>query len=134
MARVHGRKGRLYVGLASSTAAAEPVTFLRSWGIDFSTDKSDVTSMGDSNKTYVAGLPDASGQFAGFYDTETAQLYTASQDGAARRFYLYPDTTDTAEYFFGTALFDFSVSAAVDGPVSVSGNWAAASLVTKQAT
>jgi hypothetical protein len=130
MARVHGRRGRLYAGIASDTAAAEPVTFLTNWSIDFTVDKVDVTTLGDTNKTYVSGLPDAAGSFGGFYDTATAQLYTASQDGLARRFYLYPDISD-GDYFFGTALFDFSASGGVTEGVAVSGTWAAASAIAK---
>lgn len=130
MARVHGRRGRLYVGLANSSATAEPVTFLSAWTIDFTVDKVDVTAFGDANKTYVSGLPDASGTTSGFYDTETPQLYTASQDGLARKFYLYPDTSD-GDYFFGTALFDFSVSGDVGDAVKISSSWSAASLVSK---
>lgn len=129
MARKHGRNGRLYTGIGSA-GTAEPIAFLRDWSIDFSVDNVDVTSFGDSNKVYVAGLPDSSGTFSGFYDSETAQLYTAATDGIARKFYLYPDTGDTV-YWFGTALFDFSVSSAVDGAVTVGGNWNAASIVTK---
>lgn len=129
MSRIHGRKGQLYVGLASDTAVATPVTFLSSWSIDFATDKVDVTAFGDTNKVYVSGLPDASGSFGGFYDDATAQLYTASQDGLARRFYLYPTNADTGDYWYGTALFDFSSSGAVSDAVTVSGNWAAASPV-----
>lgn len=132
MARVHGRRGRLYAGIASATAAAEPIAFLNNWSIEFTTDKVDVTSFGDTNKVYVSGLPDASGSYSGFYDTETAQLYTASQDGAARRFYLYPDTSD-GDYFYGTALFDFGLSASVTDSVTASGSWSAASAVTKVA-
>ena len=130
MARVHGRRGRLYVGLASDSASAEPVAYLNSWSIDFAVDRVEVTSFGDTNKVYVSGLPDASGSFGGFYDTATAQLYTAASDGLARKFYLYPDTND-GDYFWGTALFDFSVSADVNGAVTVSGSWGAASAVTK---
>lgn len=130
MARIHGRRGRLYVGLSSDTAAAEPVSFLNNWDISSSTDRVDVTAFGDTNKVYVAGLPDATGSFSGFYDTETDQLYTASQDGLARKFYLYPDTSD-GDYWSGTAFFDFSSSGAVDGAVSVSGTWSAATAVSK---
>ena len=61
MSRVHGRRGRLYVGIASDTASAAPVTYISKWSSNFSTDNVDVTAIGDSNKTYVAGLPDASG-------------------------------------------------------------------------
>lgn len=132
MARVHGRRGRLYVSIASDTAAAEPVTFISKWSINFSTDNVDVTAIGDSNKTYVAGLPDASGSFSGWYDDATAQTYTAGSDGLARRFYLYPTTpANTGPYFFGTGLFDFSAEADVGSAVSVSGDWQAASLVQK---
>lgn len=130
MARIHGKRGRLYVGLASDSATAEPVAFLNSWSIDSSTDRVDVTSFGDTNKTYVSGLPDASGNFGGFYDTSTSQLYEASQDGLARKFYLYPDTSD-GDYFWGTALFDFSVSGSATDAVTVSGSWAAASAISK---
>lgn len=131
MARIHGRRGRVYVGLASDTATAEPVAFLNRWSLNSSSDRVDVTSFGDTTKVYVAGLPDAQGTFAGFYDTASAQLYTASSDGLARKTYLYPDTTATGTYWFGTAFFDFSVEDGVDGAVTISGNFSAASSFAK---
>ena len=131
MSRIHGRKGRLYVGLASDTAVAEPVAYLSSWSISFETDKTDVTAFGDANKTYVAGLPDSTGEFGGFYDTATVQLYTAARDGLARKFYLYPDNTNTGQYFWGTAFYDFSVEADVGDAVKVSGSWNAATDIIK---
>jgi hypothetical protein len=130
MARVHGQRGRLYAGIASSTAAAEPIAYLSMWSLDSATDKSDVTAFGDTNKVYVSGLPDAQGAYSGWYDTASAQLYTAAQDGAARRFYLYPDISD-GDYFFGTALFDFSVNTGVAEGVAISGSFSAASAVAK---
>jgi hypothetical protein len=130
MARIHGRNGRLYANLTSG-GTAEPVTFLNNWSINFNVDNVEVTAFGDTNKTYVAGLPDASGNYAGWYDDATVQFYTAATDGVARKFYLYPDTTSTGKYWFGTAVFDFNVSAAVDGAVAVTGDWNAASLVSR---
>lgn len=129
MARIHGRNGRLYVAITSG-GTPEPVTFLRDWSINFAVDNIEVTAFGDSNRTYVAGLPDSSGSYSGYFDSETAQLLTAAQDGVARGFYLYPDT-GAATYWYGTALFDFNVSAAVDGAVQISGDFQAASDVTK---
>lgn len=131
MSRVAGRFGRMYVGIASDSAAAEPAVYLRRWSIDYSTDKYDVTAQGDSNKAYVAGLPDAQGRYDGFYDTDTAQFWTAATDGLARKVYLYADTSDTGEYFFGTAFFDFSIESPVDGPTTISGSFNAASLFSK---
>lgn len=130
MARQHGRNARLYMAITSG-GTAEPVAFLNQWSISFTTDNVEVTSFGDRNKVYVAGLPDASGSYSGFYDDETAQFYTAAQDGVARRFYLYPSTTSTAQYFFGTGLFDFSLSTTVDGANTITGDFQAASIVNK---
>jgi hypothetical protein len=121
------------MGLASDTADAEPVAFLSSWSISFEVDKAEVTAFGDSNKVYVSGLPDASGEFGGFYDDATVQTYTAAVDGLPRKLYLYPSTSNNAKYFFGTVLPDFSVEAAVDGPVEISSSWNAASQITKVA-
>ena len=131
MARIHGRRGRLYAGIASDTAAAEPVTFLDKYSIDFTVDKVDVTCFGESTKVYVAGIADASGSFSGFYDNATAQLFTAATDGLARKTYLYPDTSSSSTYFFGTALFDFNMSTGTAEASSVSGSWSAASAFTK---
>lgn len=130
MARIHGRSGRLYANITSG-GTAEPIAFLRDWSINFSVDNVDVTAFGDTNKVYVAGLPDVAGSYSGWYDDATAQMYTAASDGVARKFYLYPDNSSTGKYWFGTALFDFNVSSAVDGAVSVSGDFNAASAVSK---
>ncbi len=134
MARKHGKDGRLYVGLASSTAAAEPVAFLSNWSLDQSVEQVETTAFEDSTKTYVAGKPDSSGTYSGFWDDSTVQLYTAASDGDARRWYLYPDASvgTTGPYWFGTGFFDMSVSGAVDGAVQVSGNFFAATPTAKQ--
>lgn len=87
--------------------------------------------MGDPNKVYVAGLPDAAGNFSGFYDTATAQTYAAATDGLPRNFYLYPSTLTTSEYFFGTILPDFSVSGGVGAVVAITSTWNAASPVQR---
>lgn len=129
MATIAARNGRLYINLTSG-GTAEPVAYMNNWSINFATDKIEVTSFGDSNKTYVSGLPDAQGDFSGFYDTATVQMYTAATDGVARKFYLYP-TTANAQYWFGTAIFDFNINAAVDGAVQVNGSWSASTIFSK---
>lgn len=131
MARIHGRNGRVYMAIASG-GTAEPIAFLSEWSINFATDKAETTALGDNNKVYVAGLPDASGDFSGFYDDATAQTLTAALDGVARKFYLYPSTTNATQYFYGTILPDFKVSASVGGAAAVSSSWNAASPIVKQ--
>ena len=130
MARIHGRNGRVYMGIASA-GTAEPLPFVADWSINFSTDKAEVTALGDQNKVYVAGLPDASGDLSFFYDDSTAQTYTAAVDGVARKFYLYPSTLTITQYFFGTILPDFNLSASVSGPAEGKASWNAASTIAK---
>jgi hypothetical protein len=130
MARIAGRNGRLYMNLTSG-GTAEPVAFLNNWSLNFATEKIDVTAFGDTSMVYVSGLPDAQGTYAGFYDDATVQMYTAAADGVARRFYLYPSTSNNGQYWFGTAIFDMSIDATVDGPVAISGSFAAASTTAK---
>lgn len=132
MARIHGRSGKLYVGIANDTASAESIAYITKMSLDFQTDDVEVTAFGDSNKVYVSGLPDCQGSFSGWYDDATAQTYTAATDGLARRFYWYPKTPTTAgPYWFGTGIFDFSVESGVADAVSISGSFKAASPVTK---
>ncbi len=130
MSRIHGRNARIYMSITSG-GSAEPIPFLASWSLQAATDKQDVTAFGDSNKVYVAGLPDASGEFSGFYDDATAQTYTAAVDGVARKFYLYPSNTNTSQYWFGTILPDFSANAGVAGATEISASWNAASAINK---
>lgn len=131
MARIHGRNGIVYMGIASGgTATAIP--FLSTWSISFQTDKADVTAFGDTNKVYVAGLPDASGDFSGFWDDATSQTYVAATDGLARNMYLYPNVTaDPNTYFFGTVLPDFAMDGAVGGAITTKTSWSAASKVQR---
>lgn len=130
MARIHGRSGRLYAAITSG-GTAEPIAFLNTWSLSFATDNIDVTSFGDTNKVMLAGLPASDGDFGGFYDDASPQLYTAATDGVARKFYLYPSTNNNGQYWHGTAVFDFSISADVAGAVTVQGNFEGASQVQK---
>ena len=131
MVRRHGRNGQVYLGITSA-AAASALPFQASWSINMNVDKQDVTAFGDGNKVYVAGLPDASGDFGGFMDDATSQTYIAAVDGLARNFYLYPDATNSPNvYWFGTVLPDFSADGAIAGPVNFKSTWNAASRIQR---
>lgn len=125
MAKIAGRNGALYAALTEGGQAV-PIAYLNRWSMSAQGDRVEVTSFGETTKTYVQGLPDAQGQYAGYYDSASDQLYAAALDGLSRKTYLYPDFNDTTEYFYGTAFFDFSVDVAVDGAVSISGSFGAA--------
>lgn len=130
MAKIAGRNAAIYLG-ATTSAQASPITYQNGWSISFTTDKIDVTSFGDSTKTYVTGIADATGEFSGFYDDASAQTYTAAIDGLARRFYLYPSSLTPTQYFFGTVFADLNINASVAGAVEVSATWNAATAMQK---
>lgn len=131
MSRVHGRNGQVYVGLLTSSAAS-PVAFMAAWTMSMVVARAEVTAFGDGNKVYVAGLPDASGDFTGFMDDLTSQTYVAATDGLPRNFYLYPNTTaDPNTYWFGTILPDFAADGAVGGAVNAKATWVAASRIQR---
>ena len=120
----------MYLNLASG-GTAEPVAFLSSWSLKFATDTDEVTAFQDTNKVYIAGLPDAQGDFAGYYDDASVQTYTAAVDGIARKLYLYPSTLKTTQYFYGNVIADFSADGKVDGAVTVSASWKASGNIVK---
>lgn len=143
MSRIHGRNGVAYVSVNPAAGApgdplatASPMAFLSDWSVNFVVAKVDVTAMGDQNLIWVAGLPDASGDFTGFYDTATAQTYVAATDGQPRNFYLYPSTLGSqgaspGQYFFGQILPDFSITGGVTVAVSLKSTWNAATRIQR---
>jgi hypothetical protein len=129
VSRHHGRNGAIYIGVTNGAAASSCAT-QAAWTLNKVVDKVDVTSFGDGNKVYVAGLPDASGDFSGFWDDSTAQTYTATTDGLPRNMYLYPDIQNAPNaYFFGTVLPDFSIDGGIAAAVTFKSTWNAASRI-----
>ena len=127
----HGRNGALYIG-ATNGGAAVALNGKTKWSLSQSVDQVDATSFGDSSKTYLAGLPDGSADFEGFYDFAADAIFTAAADGLARNFYLYPDVSNHPTlYFFGTAFVDASMDVSVTDAVKVKGSLKAATPIQR---
>jgi hypothetical protein len=130
VARRHGRNGRVYLALASA-GTAEPLNFTAKWTFNAVTDKDEVSALGDTNKIYVAGLPDSSGDFSGFYDdSDRADLHRGDRRGGAQVLPVsgYRRTSPT-KYWFGTVFPDYKAEGDVGSAVKVSGSWVAASSI-----
>lgn len=123
-----GRNAVIYFDLAGGGSASR-LAYQAEWTMNFTSPKIDVTAFGDTNKTTVAGLPEASGSFTGFYDDTSNQTYTAAVDGLARKFYLYPNANLATRYFFGTINADVNFGATVAGAITASSSWEAASQI-----
>jgi hypothetical protein len=128
--RIHGRNGLAYLSVHNGDAAS-PVAYLNSWAASWARDVTDVTTLADTQRVYVTGLPDASGTFTGFWDDATSQTYTAATDGLPRSMYLYPDSANMSQYISGLVLPDLTVTGGAGTAVTISVNWAAAGPVTR---
>jgi hypothetical protein len=123
VAKYSGRNGVIYLGTGTASAVGQ----LDSWSIDRKTDRVETTCMGDGNKTYIQGFPDMTGQFSGYWDAADDALFDAAEAAAACNMYIYPSSTTSTVYFYGTAFVDASVNGSTKDAVKVSGSWAAAS-------
>lgn len=124
MTRYHGRAGRLYLSTTGSGTAI-PVASLSHWSLDYSTDTVETTSFGDTNKTYVQGLPDVSISFEGFYDDTDGTIYAASKSADGAKAYFYISTNAASKYAYGPCWVNFSLDDSVSDAVKVTGSIAA---------
>jgi len=126
MSAYAGRTGMVYLAIEGNTGVATLCIKLNAWTIDRSTDKFDVTSFGDTNKTYVQGLPDVKGTFKGAWDDTETKPFGGAASSTGVKLYLYPASTAPTKYAYGTAWLDVSIETPVSGAVTISGNFAAA--------
>lgn len=124
MARYAGRKGLVYIATTGGGVAAAVIS-LNTWSLNRQTDKLEVTSFLDTNKTYVQGLPDLRGSFAGFWDDAETKLFAAAGSSAAVPMYLYPSQDALGKYAFGLAWLDASISVPVNDSVKVTSDFVA---------
>lgn len=125
MARYSGGKALVLLSTTAGGTAIAAIS-LSDWSLDRKTDKYDVTTFGDANKTYVQGLPDIQGELSGFFDSADDALFDGADSSDGVKLYLYPSSLATSIYHYGTAWLDASIKVPVSGPVTVTGSFVAA--------
>jgi hypothetical protein len=124
MAAYAGRKGVVYMS-ATGSGDAVSVVNMKAWSLNMPTDKIEVTAFGAANKSYVQGLPDATGDMSGWWDDTSDALYDAAQSADGVKLYLYPSSDAVTKYWYGPAWVDFSINVDVGGAVEVSASFVA---------
>jgi hypothetical protein len=126
--RHHGKTGQIKMDkTGGSTAVVIPS--LDSWDLDLATDTVSVTSYEDTNKTYVMGLPDVKGTFAGNYDDspEGLVIFDIFKGSIAPLIELIPDRTMTTPISFnGHGYVSGKITVPAEGKIAVSGSFVAA--------
>ena len=123
MAHYHGKRGLVY--MSGVGAAAVSVAHLNAWTLDMASDLAEVTSFGDANKQYVAGIPDCKGTLAGTWDDTSDDMYDLSRSDDGVVMYLYPSSGVLTKYFYGNAWTDFSIDTSIADAVKIAGNFGA---------
>lgn len=124
MSAYAGRKGIIYIS-TTGTGVASLVIKMNKWSLDRATDKIEVTSFGDANKTYVQGLPDLQGTVTGFWDDTETKPFTAASSTDGIKIYLYPSSDAPTKYAYGPAWLDMSIETPVSGAATLSGTFVA---------
>jgi hypothetical protein len=124
MAIKSGRLGQVLYDPAGITPVA--LISIDSWKMDNKTDKIDVTCFGDTNKVYVPGMKDLTGDFGGFWNSSNVVLFTAADATTPGLLKLVPNTSEPTFFWSGLAYLDASIDTKVDGAPEVKGTFMAA--------
>jgi hypothetical protein len=123
MAKAHGRHGEIQIGSGSPFTI---IGSLNAWTVNGDRDLVDVTSFGDENKNFLAGLKNASGTFAGFFDTAYIRaLMEASDSATGTNFRITPSTDYPEFYVTGPIWLSVSWDGAVNDAVKISATFSA---------
>jgi hypothetical protein len=126
--KLHGKNGAIYLGGAMGGGGVK-VANKAEWTLQRNRDYVDATTFGNLNKTYLAGLPNVQGTYAGLLDVSGDLLLSAAISGA-QQIYLYADdgtNAGTTVYLIahGPGFLDASVNASNTDAVRITGEFRA---------
>ena len=98
------------------------VAEVRTWTLNTNAETIEDTAMGDSARTYLAGLTSADASVDVFWDETDTNGQVALAPGSSVTLVLYPEGADSGDtYYTGTALVTSkSITGSVDGMVEAS--------------
>lgn len=123
--KLHGKNGAIYIG--GPKGSGTKVATKSEWTLSLGRDYVDATTFGDTNKTYLTGLRDIQGTYAGLLDVSGDLLVNASSSDTIS-IYLYADDRGSFEILIasGPGLLDASINASNTDAIKTSGNFRAA--------
>lgn len=119
-----GRYGTVKYDPAGTTPVL--LVSLNKWKLSLKTDKINVTCFGDTNKVYVPGMRDISGNVSGFWNSSNVVLFDATEASTPGKLELAPNSTEATFTFAGLAYIDADIDTAVEGAPAVTGSFMAA--------
>jgi hypothetical protein len=124
MAILSGRYGKVLYDPAGITPVE--IVSISSWKMSQKTDKIDVTCFGDTNKVYVPGMKDTTGEFGGFWNSAERVLWAAVDAATPGLLQLMPNSTEPTFFWEGLAYLDADIDTAVTDAPKITGTFNAA--------
>ena len=122
--KLHGKNAAIYLGGAKGGGGAK-VASKTDWTLRRNRDYVDATVFGDTNKTYLAGLPNVEGTFAGLMDVSGDLMLNAATSDSTE-IYLYADDGGTPVLIAnGPGLIDGNVTASSTDAIRFTGEFRA---------
>jgi hypothetical protein len=136
--KLHGKSGAIYFD-GSKTGGGVKVAVKGEWTLARNRDYVDATVFGDVNKTYLAGLPNVQGTFAGFLDISgDLVLNAAASTTNTKNIYLYADDGTNggtvALVAYGPGLVDANINCSNADAVRLTGEFRASGAWTVPTT
>jgi len=125
--KLHGKDGAIYLGGPVSGGGTK-VSNRTEWSLQRNRDYVDATTFGNTNKTYLAGLPNLQGNYNGLLDVSGDLLFSAAASGA-QSLYLYADDgTNGGSAILvahGSGFLDATINSSITDAVKISGEFRA---------
>lgn len=124
--KLHGKNGAIYLTAAKGGSGSVKVAAKSEWTLNLGRDYVDATTFGDTNKTYLTGLKDVQGTYAGLLDVSGDLLVNTSNSDTIQ-IYLYADDRNGFEILIahGPGLLDAAINASNTDAIKTSGNFRA---------
>lgn len=118
--RYHGLGGVAYLGATASPAAASRLWGLTEWALNQSQDIAEVTALGDTSKSFVAGLKSATLSIKGFAMSDFDVPFDAYDIANKVTAYLYMSKNNLGQFFwFNCWPTAVNISVSTAGPVTM---------------
>lgn len=109
---LHGRGGMLY--LQGSGATAIKIGSARKWEVKIDRKLDEANAFGDTWEVALEGIRPWSVSVEGNLDTTDRTPYDAAVATSPRKCYLYPDLTNSSNYYYGTVWPKMDVTVGID--------------------
>lgn len=121
--KLHGKNAAIYLG--GPKGSGVKVATKTDWTLRRNRDYVDATTFGDTNRTYLAGLPNVEGTFAGIMDVSGDLLLNAATSDATQIYLYADDGTVPILIANGPGFIDGNVNTSVTDAIRYTGDFRA---------